>query len=1022
MNYNGSGGDTPIMSRRGGKRADSRRSFHSGGTGNNSNSNSHHHGTRNNLRAATAALISDEIISMSGSRGGGGGGVGGGSHSRNIINNNPPPTPPSRAKSEQSLSSIGSASVSASSVYRHTRVTPTLPDGGRRSINMAAAALPPTPPVRSESDSYSGQEPLSSGGGNSNNKLTPSRESSGNTSNGHSHNSHSHRSRSYLQQQQQRPPPPPPSHQDIVPGERPTPPSLSPFFSPKKPDFHKTVAAAGAGAEDNGNVVVAASAAAAAPAAGRSNSSTSSPTSVTSGTEQPPQNARGHRRASMPQQQQPQQRQPPRVPSPQELEDAQRVLMAARQSGMIDDMEMPQAQGQAQQRYSHHHHHGMPFVPPQSGQFHHHLSSLYEQQQYTVNRGPSFPTNVVIHDGGDGRAANTMGRMESEVTLDTQLQLMTASRPASMRNIATATNNNYTNNNSGMQSEDSSLVEEGEVVVTTPQQPPRRGLLNRGGAFVPPSSRGSGLRNNGSSRWSAGGGNGNVDRPVGAPMPSNRTMSSISSYEDDLQQQPPAARPRSRGGSMDDLFETSETSLSVESPKDMSLEDGGARSKQGSKDSRSLGTCSLGGDFLEVFETLRESKAMPIEAAKALKGLSSIKFCAEDFCHLADVDAAPAIVEAMVVHDTNYQVQRWGCHTIWTMSGNAKIQAAFVQAGGLDVVLGAVERFSGDIDLIESALSALSNMAAAKANLVPFIEKGAVEKVVKAMTSNSDNTRIQIKGCGVINNLSMHKSSFKEQILQSGAGEAAVVAMVMHQPEILLQEKALRALRNLCIHCDVNKVEAAGLGASDAAITAMQVHRDEPSVQEEGALLIAVLTGVDENKFSIGDCGGVEVTLRAMIVHSDSIGVVEQSLKALLSLSFDLENTNKMIEIGGIDTVVTAMHGHTDSATVQNVGCAILANFAETSGRAKMLIVDQEALDAIVMAMVLHADNAEVQASACLAVFGLSIEENFKPLLAANVVELTRTAMNNFPEDCGETAAQVIRIFEDVVSHQPGSR
>jgi hypothetical protein len=884
------GGSTPRSFQA--AQGDSRRSFNSNGTGSSNNNNNMNElstacnniGSGNHSQCHQQTSFTVNRNASDGSRG--------------------PPPPPARAKSEHSLSSIGSASISAASNYR-PRVTPTLPEG-RRALVLAAAALPPTPPVRTASDSYSqdGQPHASR------------EDSTGRPT------------------------------KDIVPCVAPAPPLSSPFSPPKVPYGKK-------------------------PDDVEKNARHTSPTSVAAPT--PPQEGQQLRRPSI------MDYDPTAAPSAQIIEQAHQVLMAARQRGMMyPDMAQPGGAIQSQ---------------------HHALSSLYEQ------RAMNLPTNVVIHDGTDGRATNTMGRMESEVTLDTAFVL-----PPNVQRV-----------HGGMQSEDSSLVEGESWTITEQQQDThqQKGILNRGGAFVPPTSGSKSFRNGESSRWSAGGGNGKADRPMGAPVPgksansSYRTLSSISSYEDDLHQHQPATHSRARGGSMDDLFETSESSLSIESPKkDISME---IASNQESKDSRSQGTHSLGDDFFELIETLRESKALPQEAAYALKCLSNKTLATEDYGHLADIDAMSTIVDAMVVHEGDYQVQRWGCHAIWAMSGITRTQIAIVEASGLDAILGAVERFSGDLKIIESALSAMSNLGAAKDNLALFVEKGAIEKIVKVMATFADIVDIQIRGCGVISNLAKDKSPFKEQFLQSGAGEAAIVAMVLHQDNIQLQEKALRALRNLCIHCDPNKVDAANMGGSDAAITAMQVHRDEPGVQEEGAWLIAVLTRIDENRFSIGDCGGVEVVLRAMALHHDYIGVIEQGLKALHSLSLDLDNTKKMLKYGGIQTVVNSMHGHPNSATIQKLGCSVLAHFAETSNEAKMQIVDQEGLDAVAMAMFLHSDDVGVQANACVTLFNVAIEENVVPMHSAGVVELAKTAMNTFPDQCSTAVVPLVQFFEGVL-------
>ena len=107
------------------------------------------------------------------------------------------------------------------------------------------------------------------------------------------------------------------------------------------------------------------------------------------------------------------------------------------------------------------------------------------------------------------------------------------------------------------------------------------------------------------------------------------------------------------------------------------------------------------------------------------------------------------------------------------------------------------------------------------------------------------------------------------------------------------------------------------------------------------------------------------------------------------------------------------MQAHVDSSTVQEMGCAVLANLAGTD-QSRMKIVDEEALDAIVLAMVLHTDDIQVQERACIILLQLAILPNFKSMKAANIPELVRVAAEKFPEQCQEPARRLLSAFTTV--------
>jgi len=434
----------------------------------------------------------------------------------------------------------------------------------------------------------------------------------------------------------------------------------------------------------------------------------------------------------------------------------------------------------------------------------------------------------------------------------------------------------------------------------------------------------------------------------------------------------------------------------------------------------------VGHDFFEIFGIMEEREALnsPIVVREALKELANLHLVTEDHDALADMEAPVLVTEAILQHADDLEVQLWGCDAIWNMSGTERNQLAFVDAGALDVVLSAMDRFIGHMDIQEKAIATISNLAAAEDNMYRLVERGAIGLIVEAMNKHSEVAIIQLRGCAAITNLTSHDSPLKQEIMKLGGGGAVVIAMIMHPEESFLQEKALRALRNLCANCEENKVELTNIGGIDATISAMQIHRDEAGVQEEGAWTLSNLAGNDENKVVIGDCGGVEVIVRAMWVHTDQVGVQEWCTRALFTLTLDHDNVDHVLRVGGIAAIVHAMQAHGDSPVVQEMGCAVLGNLARTD-QSKTRIVEEEALDAIVLAMVLHAEDLQLQERACIVLLRLAIHENAQAMRAANIPELVQMAAEKFPERCQELAS---RLIEDLLfepsnqTRQPSSQ
>eukprot|EP00980_Cylindrotheca_fusiformis_P016828 scaffold5074_cov99-Cylindrotheca_fusiformis.AAC.10 len=397
-----------------------------------------------------------------------------------------------------------------------------------------------------------------------------------------------------------------------------------------------------------------------------------------------------------------------------------------------------------------------------------------------------------------------------------------------------------------------------------------------------------------------------------------------------------------------------------------------------------------------IVDRLNDSTDTPEGVERSLEDMAILELSLKDLDTLAGMDAPKIIARAMCRHMDSILVQKWGCSAVMNLSATERCQRDFVRGGVLDAIVTTMEKNINDSSFQEQALMALANLGISAKNLSTMIRRDCVTKIIEAMNAHTGKSSVQIKACNAVTNLASHDSHHKRKVMEI-AGGVVVIAMVMNPHHVKLLEAALRALRNLSLGNDDNKTEIANNGGVDSIISAMQVHRDEAGIQLEGAWTLANLTTTNENKEVIGDCGGIDVIVRALWVHEGDRGVIEKCLRALFNISLDAHNAGIVLEVDGIKAIVAVMQGHPDSAAIQEMGCAVLYNLGDVSDENRMKIVDDEALDAIVLSMVLHAEDAEVQKRACLVLQCLCIPDNFKPMFAANIVELVTVAGDKFP-------------------------
>lgn len=407
---------------------------------------------------------------------------------------------------------------------------------------------------------------------------------------------------------------------------------------------------------------------------------------------------------------------------------------------------------------------------------------------------------------------------------------------------------------------------------------------------------------------------------------------------------------------------------------------------------------------------LNDSSGKPEGIEKSMEELATMKLVKDNLSYLVEQRLPRSIAKAMNANLDNIHIQKWGCSAVFNLAGTTKCQEAFVKGGIMDSILTTMEKNMGDAGFQEQALSTIANLAAAKKNLPTLVNKGALERMTEAMSAHTGMPAVLVKACNAVANLASHESSLKKKIMKV-AGGIVVIAMVMNPNHVGVIEASLRALHNLSANNDDNKTEIANNGGVDSMISAMQLHRDDIGIQLEGSWTMAHLCSTEENKEVIGDCGGLDVIVRALWVHPEERRVLEKALRALYYLSTDAHNASVVIEVGGINAIVTLMQTHPDAAAIQEIACAVLYNLGDLSDDNRMQIVDEEALDAIVLTMVLHSEDAEVQKRACLCLECLCIPDNYKPMYAANIVELVTVAGEKFP-GCKEAHDDILGQME----------
>ena len=210
-----------------------------------------------------------------------------------------------------------------------------------------------------------------------------------------------------------------------------------------------------------------------------------------------------------------------------------------------------------------------------------------------------------------------------------------------------------------------------------------------------------------------------------------------------------------------------------------------------------------------------------------------------------DAPAIKAIIEGMKEHAAIEQIQVLACRQL---SKLASLKDASVvekrelirKAGGIEIIIKALEKHSATDELHKEAAAALCNMTNTHNNLhlQQFGDKGGIERIIKAMHTFKADREMQTLSCHAVHNLAA--VSFNAEKIAAACGiERVITALASHE------------------HLDI------------------QLH---------GCGALQVLSISAENRSRIVEAGGIERLISAMIKYHDSIKMAEFCCGALVNV------------------------------------------------------------------------------------------------------------------------------------------
>jgi hypothetical protein len=369
------------------------------------------------------------------------------------------------------------------------------------------------------------------------------------------------------------------------------------------------------------------------------------------------------------------------------------------------------------------------------------------------------------------------------------------------------------------------------------------------------------------------------------------------------------------------------------------------------------------------------------------------------------------VIDALVEHEQNEFIQELGCSTLALLASteNLVVNLCIAETNGIEIIISGLASFPSNERLQAAACKALSHLSVDQESRTLIAANGGTKLVVNAMNMNSENVDLQESACVALLNLS---ADADEQILADAKLIETVIQMMRKNPDVSkLQEKGLGVLQNLSMRSLAAKREIAKLGGIDIILYAINMFMGSPEVLERAFTTMWSLALLDSNQEAIATAGGVDLVLNGMMAQLNSPGVQKQACGCLCTLSSNSQNNSLIRDADGVDVIVYAMWTHYDSVAVLSEACRALSSIAVDLHTNEAIIAQDGEINAIITAMRRFPNSAKLQQNACLALQNLLLSpESVDPVkyLTDDIRVVVNAAAARFPLQCTDCSDQVL--------------
>jgi hypothetical protein len=370
------------------------------------------------------------------------------------------------------------------------------------------------------------------------------------------------------------------------------------------------------------------------------------------------------------------------------------------------------------------------------------------------------------------------------------------------------------------------------------------------------------------------------------------------------------------------------------------------------------------------------------------------------------------VIDSMVEHEGNEEIQQKGCAILALLASteNLQVNLSIAETDGIDMIVSALAGFSENIHIQTDACRALSHLSIDHESRMLISSQGGLILLVNAMNRYQDETALLEAACSALLNISSDAED--EVIAGSNIVETVMAAMQSQVLSPRLQEKGLGVLQNISMRSKDAKRAIADAGGIGAVALTINEFMGSPGVIERAFTTMWSLAVLEDNQVRIADERGISLVVNGMMANIAHEKVQQQGCGCLCTLSSNSRNKTLIRELGGVDSIVYAMWAHYNSDSLLIEACRALSSLAVNVQTNEVMIATEGEISAIMAAMRRFPNSEKLQEHACVALRNFMLSSDNAALVRnqeAEVEELMNIAATRYPQRCADRARQVLQ-------------